>query len=86
MDFDEAVAAIRQQSDEYSQELSTWSEADFREEIDLFGTRFSRGSLLVNLLLSAHAAYRTQLFCYLKSCGREELNTMSLWAGVDATA
>jgi hypothetical protein len=25
-----------------------------------------------------------QLFLYLKSCGRDELNTMNLWAGVDA--
>ena len=31
-----------------------------------------------------HAAYRTQLFLYLKACGRDELNTMNLWAGVDA--
>ena len=26
------------------------------------------------------------LFCYLKSCGREELNTVNLWAGVDGAA
>jgi hypothetical protein len=26
----------------------------------------------------------TQLFVYLKACGREELGTMNLWAGVDA--
>jgi len=25
-----------------------------------------------------------QLFMYLKACGREELNTMNLWGGVDA--
>ena len=50
----------------------------------MFGRKSTRGSLLVNLVLSAYAAYRTQLFCYLKSCGREELNTMNLWAGVDA--
>jgi hypothetical protein len=24
-----------------------------------------------------------QLFLYLKACGREELSTMNLWAGVD---
>jgi hypothetical protein len=40
--------------------------------------------LLVNLVLSGYAAYRTQLFLYLKACGREELNTMNLWAGVDS--
>jgi hypothetical protein len=25
-----------------------------------------------------------QLFLYLKACGRDELNTMNLWVGVDA--
>ncbi len=32
-------------------------------------------------MLNGHAAYRTQLFLYLKACGREELSTMNLWAG-----
>jgi len=84
MTFDQAVSAIQKQSDEYGRLLNGWTEADFRSEIDMFGTRFTRGSLLVNLVLSGHAAYRTQLFCYLKSCGRDELSTMNLWAGVDA--
>jgi hypothetical protein len=38
------------------------------------------------MVLCGHAAYRTQLFCYLKACGREELTTMNLWAGVDPPA
>ena len=86
MSFDQAVAAIKKQSDEYVRLLGDWSEADFRGEIDMFGTKSARGSLLVSLVLGGHAAYRTQLFCYLKSCGRDELNTMNLWAGVDAPA
>jgi hypothetical protein len=84
MSFDQAVAAIEKQSDEYALSLSGWTDADFRGEIDMFGRKSSRGSLLVNMVLSGYAAYRTQLFCYLKSCGRDELNTMNLWAGVDA--
>jgi hypothetical protein len=48
------------------------------------GGKVSRGSTLVNLVLCGCAAYRTQLFLYLKACGREELGTMNLWAGVDA--
>jgi hypothetical protein len=86
MNYDEAVAAIQQQSDEFARSLSGWTEADFRSEVDMFGNKSSRGSLLVNLVLSAYAAYRTQLFCYLKACGRDELNTMNLWAGVDSPA
>src|SRR6266436_6584144 len=86
MNFDQAISAIQKQSDEYTRLLSGWTEADFRGEIDMFGTKSTRGSLLVNLVLSGHAAYRTQLFCYLKACGREELSTMNLWAGVDGAA
>jgi hypothetical protein len=52
----------------------------------MLGHKFSRGELLVNLVLSGFAAYRMQLFCYLKSCGREELNTVDLWMGTDAAS
>jgi hypothetical protein len=83
MTFDEAVAAIRKQGDEYARELGAWTDADFRAAVDMFGTQTTRGSLIVNLVVGGHAAYRTQLFCYLKACGRDELNTMNLWAGVD---
>jgi hypothetical protein len=84
MDFDRAVSAIQEQSDEYARLLSGWTEADFRGEIDVFGHKSTRGSLLVNQVLGGHAAYRTQLFLYLKACGREELNTVNLWAGADS--
>jgi hypothetical protein len=84
MTFDLAISAIRNQSDDYVRLLSDWTEADFRAEIDMFGNKSTRGRELVNLVLAGHAAYRTQLFCYLKSCGREDLSTMNLWAGIDA--
>jgi hypothetical protein len=83
MSFDQAVAAIAKQADEYPRELGEWSDADFRVMVDMFGTKATRGSMLVNQVICGHAAYRTQLFCYLKSCGRDELNTMNLWAGMD---
>jgi hypothetical protein len=44
----------------------------------MFGNKTTRGALIVNLVLGGHAGYRNQLFCYLKSCGRDELNTMNL--------
>jgi hypothetical protein len=87
LDFDQAVAMIANLKDEYRRLLNPWTEADFRAPIDVFGRKSTRGSMLVNLVVSGHAAYRTQLFCYLKSCGREELGTMNLWGGADeATA
>jgi hypothetical protein len=83
LNYDQAVDAIRGQSEEIAGLLKGWTEADFRGEIEMFGTKSSRGSMVVNLVLCGYAAYRTQLFCYLKSCGRDELNTMNLWGGRD---
>jgi hypothetical protein len=86
MDFEQAVAAIQKQSEGYSRELSDWTDSDFRAAVDMFGNRSTRGAVIVNLVLGGHAAYRTQLFCYLKACGRDELNTMNLWGGADGPA
>jgi hypothetical protein len=83
LDLDGLVASIATQSDYYAREIDSWSDADFRGEVELFGRKGTRGSSLCNMVLAGHAAYRTQLFLYLKSSGREELNTMNLWAGVD---
>ena len=84
-DFDQAVAAIAAQPDNYARQLAKVTDADLRAEVDSFtGGKTSRGALLVNLVLGSCVAYRTQLFLYLKACGREELGTMNLWAGVDA--
>ena len=84
MNFDEVLAAIGKQSSDYAQQLGAFSDADFRDEIDLFGKKASRGSHIVFVVLGGYAAYRTQLFLYLKACGRDELNTMNLWGGADA--
>ena len=83
-DFEQTLAAIAAQRDIYASQLGAMSDADFRVEIEMFGRKTTRGAFLVNTVLCGYAAYRTQLFVYLKACGREELNTMNLWAGVDA--
>src|SRR5262245_54595381 len=83
MSFDQAVAAIGAQSDEYARRLGAWTDADFRKEVDMFGRKSSRGVLVLTLVVNGHAAYRTQLFLYLKSCGRDELGTQNLWGGMD---
>jgi len=83
MNFDQVIAAIEKLSSSYAEQLGAFSDADFRSQLDMFGQASSRGSHLVALVLSGHAAYRTQLFCYLKACGRDELNTMNLWGGID---
>ena len=83
-DFDQTLAAIAAQRETFATTLGEMSDADFRVEIEMFGRKTTRGAFLVNTVLCGYAAYRTQLFVYLKACGREELNTMNLWAGVDA--
>lgn len=86
-DWDQTVAALAKQGDEYARLLEPWTDADFRGEMDMFGRgKTTKGAFIVNMVIAGHAAYRTQLFCYLKSCGREELSTMNLWAGMDAPA
>jgi hypothetical protein len=82
--FDQVLADIGTHGAFYEETLGAFSDADFRGEIEMFGRKTSRGALIVNMVLCGCAAYRTQLFCYLKACGRDELNTMNLWAGVDA--
>jgi hypothetical protein len=83
-DFDQTLAAIEAHEETYASLLGNMADADFRAEIEMFGNKTTRGAFIVNLVLCGYAAYRTQLFVYLKACGREELSTMNLWAGVDA--
>ncbi len=86
-DFDQTLAAIAAHADIYATLLADVPDAAFRAEVNGFdGNKTSRGALIVNLVLCGCAAYRTQLFLYLKACGRDELGTMNLWAGVDAPA
>ena len=82
--FDQVLGAIEKQRRTYAELIGGFSDADFRGEIDLFGSgKSSRGSVIVNMVLGGCAAYRTQLFLYLKACGRQELSTINLWAGAD---
>jgi hypothetical protein len=82
--FDGTLAAIAAHKDTYATLLADMSDADFRTPIEMFGNKTTKGAFIVNLVLGGCAAYRTQLFVYLKACGRDELSTMNLWAGVDA--
>jgi hypothetical protein len=83
MDFDGIVESLKSQADFYAEAINRISDTEMQGEIELFGAKATRGAWLVDLVVCGHAAYRTQLFCYLKACGREELNTMNLWMGMD---
>ena len=85
LSFDQTVAALERLSPTYAELVGSFSDSDFRTKVEFFGRNESKGSHIVYLVSSGHAAYRTQLFLYLKACGREELNTMNLWGGVDGS-
>jgi hypothetical protein len=82
--LDETLAVIGKLPDVYERSLADMSDADFRAEMTgLDGNKISRGAFIVSMVLGGHAAYRTQLFLYLKSSGQEQLGTVNLWRGVD---
>jgi len=82
--FDETVRAIEGLPKTFADGIGAISDDELRQPISLFGQTASRGQWLVRMLLSHYTAYRMQLFLWLKASGREELNTMNLWAGIDA--
>jgi hypothetical protein len=82
-DLDALLATIAGHAARYSALLEPVPDAAFRDEVEIFGRKRSRGAFLVNTVLANCVGYRMQLFLYLKSCGREELATSNLWHGVD---
>jgi hypothetical protein len=84
LDLAAVVTKLATLSDYYGKAIPEFTDAELAGEVDLFGSGgMSRGRWLVDFCLCGHAAYRTQLFMNLKACGREELGTMNLWAGMD---
>ncbi|MCX6592104.1 MAG: hypothetical protein NTZ56_11305 [Acidobacteria bacterium] len=86
LDFAGVLKSLESQLAFYEEAVNGFSDEELQGEIEMFGNKFLRGPMLVNMVVAGHAAYRTQLFCYLKSCGREELGTTNLWIGMDAPA
>lgn len=76
--------ALESQSSLISELVGSLTDEELRAPMEMFGSKGTRGSLLVWMVLCHYVAYRMQLFLYLKECGREELSTVDLWAGVDA--
>ena len=83
--LDQIKEAIAKHSALFAELIAPLSDADLRFEFEMFGSKNSRGRKLVSLVLCHYSVYRMQLFLYLKSAGREDLNTMNLWAGMDGS-
>ncbi|MDZ4674376.1 MAG: hypothetical protein SGI84_07975 [Gemmatimonadota bacterium] len=83
-DLDQCAAVIAGHGARYAGMLGGLSDADFRSEVaDFDGSQTPRGKLIATWVLCGTAAYRMQLFLYLKASGREDLSTNDLWSGVD---
>jgi hypothetical protein len=63
----QVMEAISKQPALFAELLGSFSDADLRTEMEMFGGKASRGSWLVSMLLCHYVAYRMQLFLYLKS-------------------
>ncbi|MFN0182054.1 MAG: hypothetical protein ACKVZ0_24890 [Gemmatimonadales bacterium] len=86
-DFTQSVAAIATHGALYQTLLGGVSDATFRAPFtDFDGRQTTRGAFLVNLVLAGSAAYRMQLFLYLKAAGLSQLNSANLWSGADSPA
>jgi hypothetical protein len=83
MNLEEVKEAIGKLTALFAELLSEYPDAKLREEYEMFGNKMSHGAWIVSLVLCHYSAYRMQLFLYLKASGREELNTMNLWVGMD---
>ena len=57
------------------------SDEDLKKEFDYYGNR-TKSEHLIEGILKTFAAYRMQLFLYVKACG-VSVNTMNLWVGID---
>ena len=88
MNLEEVKAAIARQPALFAELLAPCPRSGrFRERRSrCSGNKATRGMWIVRLPITHFAAYRMQLFMYLKACGLDQLNTMNLWAGVDASA
>lgn len=76
---------FRDKMDEQEREMKDMfgkiSDEDLAKEFDYYGNR-TKAEHLIEGILKTFAAYRMQLFLYVKACGAH-VATMDVWAGVD---
>jgi hypothetical protein len=79
------VATLDRELAAFVKIVSSTPAADFsNKEVTMpTGAKMKLGDALLNFPLKFLAAYKMQLFLYLKACGRTELNTLNAWMGVD---
>jgi hypothetical protein len=64
--------------------LAQFTDADFAEVVNIYGGGDkTKAVYLIDWITKWAAAYKTQLFLYIKSSGNTSIGTMNLWAGMD---
>lgn len=71
-----------EQEREMKEMFDKMSDEDLKKEFDFYGVR-TKAEHLFELVLKGFAAYRMQLFVYLKTSCDENLNTYNVWVGMD---
>jgi hypothetical protein len=69
------------QEKQMTQMFAQFKDEDFTKEVDFYGVK-TGAEHLVDGVLKTFAAYRMQLFLYVKACGAY-VTTMDVWAGMD---
>lgn len=78
-----AIAQMNAEVAKVKELLAAWTEEDFKAPISLFGgPEMSKGVMLVDYLLQWAAAYKMQLFLYIKQMGIK-VGTSNVWGGMD---
>jgi hypothetical protein len=57
MDFEALLKTLESHAALYAELVGAMSDDELRGEIEVFGMKMTRGSMLVNLVLCAHSAY-----------------------------
>ena len=74
---------MRDQTATVVAKIEALADADFEKEINMFG-RMDTVSMHLFGISKIAAAYKMQLFLYIKANGKHDIGTSNLWAGVDA--
>lgn len=64
--------------------FNQFTDEELDKEVDMFGTKQTKRLFLLNVLTML-AAYKMQLFLYIKSAGNAEIGTSNVWRGMDQT-
>ncbi len=68
----------------FTETINKFTDENLQEVVNIYGGGDNtKGSYLVDFCVKMSAAYKMQMFLYMKSAGIEDIGTPNLWAGMD---